>query len=211
MRSVGIVRRLADEAIGEPSAPITVLPMPAPAAAASGPGASGSARGQTRRGLGLLAVAAAVVIAVGVGFAAGNASQRTNLDGRAAEIAVLQDATSTALRIQAQPDAQLVALTPTPAGEDASGSLAFSPSTGELVAVATGLTPEASSEEYACWVEVDGQRRRLGRMFWAGDLWTWAGPVEGLDALPPGALFGVSLSAADSGTGQPVPVLTGSL
>ncbi len=96
------------------------------------------------------------------------------------------DATTTALRIQAQPDAQIVALSPTVAGGDASGSLAFSTSTGELVAVATNLEPEGAHEEYACWVEVGGQRQRLGRMYWAGELWAWAGPVDGLDAPPPG-------------------------
>ena len=90
-----------------------------------------------------------------------------------------------------------------------SGSLAFSPTTGELVAAATDLEPEGENEEYACWVEVDGERQRLGRMYWAGDLWAWAGTADGLDALPAGALFGVSLSSADGGLGE--PVLTGSL
>ena len=86
---------------------------------------------------------------------------------------------------------------PTAAGADAAGTLSFSADTGELVAVATGLEPEASNEEYGCWVEVDGQRHRLGRMYWVGDVWTWAGPVEGLDNLPPGATFGVSLNTPD--------------
>ncbi len=76
------------------------------------------------------------------------------------------------------------------------------------MAVATGLEPEASNEEYGCWVEVDGQRHRLGRMYWVGDVWTWAGPVEGLDNLPAGATFGVSLNTPDA-AGE--PVLTGSL
>ena len=206
VRSVG--RDRSDTSATAPAghpASITVLPVPAEA-----PVAPQARRDRpSRRGLALLAVAAAVVIAVGVGFVAGSTSQRGIIAGRASEIAVLEDATTTALRIQAQPDAQIVALAPTPAGGDASGSLAFSSSTGELVAVATNLEPEAANEEYACWVEVDGQRQRLGRMYWAGELWAWAGPVDGLTSLPPGAVFGVSLSPTDGAPGD--PVLTGSL
>ena len=207
VRSVG--RDRTEVGAGTPAdhaASITVLPLPAQAPVAADAPHAGR---PSRRGLALLAVAAAVVIAVGVGFAAGSASQPDDADGRNTEIAVLEDATTTALRIQAQPDAQIVELAATPAGGDATGSLAFSPTTGELVAVAADLEPEAANEEYACWVEVDGQRQRLGQMYWAGDLWAWAGPVEGLDSLPPGSVFGVSLSPADGGAGQ--PVLTGSL
>ena len=99
--------------------------------------------------------------------------------------------------------------TATAAGGEATGTLTFSGSSGELVALAAGLEPEASNEEYGCWVEVDGERRRLGKMYWAGDVWTWAGPVEGLGDLPSDAVFGVSLS---SGEGNPSePVLTGGL
>ena len=209
VRAVGRDRSEAGVAVpADHPASITVLPAPAEA-----PIAPEARRDRPpRRGLAFLAVAAAVVIAVAAGFAgfaAGSASQRETIEGHESEIAVLEDATTTALRIQAQPDAQIVALAPTPAGGDATGSLAFSPSTGELVAVAANLEPEAANEEYACWVEVGGQRQRLGRMYWAGDLWAWAGPVDGLDSLPPGAVFGVSLSPTDGGPGD--PVLTGSL
>ena len=211
-RTLAFVRSVGRDRSGEGAAapadhPASITVLPAPAEAPVAPQARRER--PSRRGLALLAVAAAVVIAVGVGFAAGSASQRETIEGHESEIAVLEDATTTALRIQAQPDAQIVALAPTPTGGDASGSLAFSPSTGELVAVATNLEPEAANEEYACWVEVGGQRQRLGRMYWAGDLWAWAGPVDGLDSLPPGAVFGVSLSPTDGGPGD--PVLTGSL
>ena len=146
---------------------------------------------------------------MGVGYAIGGAAQRDDLEASAAEVAVLSDAATTALRIEAQPDVQRVPLTATAVGGDATGTLTFSGSSGELVAVAAGLEPEASNEEYGCWVEVDGERRRLGKMYWAGDVWTWAGPVDGLGDLPSGAVFGVSLS---SGEGSPSePVLTGEL
>ncbi|HEY6571265.1 MAG TPA: anti-sigma factor [Candidatus Limnocylindrales bacterium] len=207
VRSVGRDRSEGGAgASADRSTSITVLPSPVqpPLAAETPQGTRPS-----RRGFALLAIAAAVVIAVGVGFAAGSAAQRQDVEGRQSEIAVLEDATTTALRIQAQPDAQVVQLTATPSGGDATGSLAFSASTGELVAVATDLEPEEANEEYACWVEVEGQRQRLGQMYWAGDLWAWAGPVEGLEMLPEGAVFGVSLSPTDGGAGD--PVLTGSL
>ena len=186
---------------------ITVLPAPAGSAAAAAAPAVVAGR-PARRGLALLAVAAAVVIAVGIGYAAGGAAKQSDLDASAQEVAILSDASATAVRIQAQPDAQQVQLVPTTAGGTASGTLAFSADTGELVAVATGLEPEAGNEEYGCWVEVDGERRRLGHMYWAGDVWTWAGPVDGLGSLPPGATFGVSLTSPDA-PGQ--PVLTGNL
>ena len=144
-----------------------------------------------------------------MGYAIGGASQQADLEASAEEVAVLSDAATTALRIEAQPDAQRVPLTPTAAGDDATGTLTFSATTGELVALAAGLEPEASNEEYGCWVEVDGDRRRLGKMYWAGDVWTWAGPVDGLGGLPPGAVFGVSLSTDDGTPAE--PVLTGDL
>jgi hypothetical protein len=205
-RSPSGAAELASAAAALPPS-ITVLPAPAGSVAGASP--ASSARRPMGRGLALLAAAAAVVIAVGVGYAAGGAAKQSDLEASAKEVAILSDASATAVRIQAQPDAQQVQLLPTTAGGEASGTLAFSADTGELVAVATGLEPEAGNEDYGCWVEVDGQRHRLGRMYWAGDVWTWAGPVEGLDALPPGATFGVSLSTPDAGAGE--PVLTGSL
>ena len=73
--------------------------------------------------------------------------------------------------------------------------------------IATGLAPLAAGEEYGCWVEVDGERRRIGEMYSGGDLWAWAGPVDGLADLPADATFGVSLVPAGRAG---IPVLTGS-
>ena len=187
---------------------ITVLPAAGPAPVGA-PAVAVAARRPARRGLALLGVAAAVVIAVGVGYVAGGASERANTTASESEVAILSDAAVTATQIQSAPDAQRVALTATAAEPGAQGTLSFSATNGELVAVATGLTAEGPNESYGCWVEVNGQRERLGRMYWAGDVWTWAGPVQGLDALGPGATFGVSLTHADGSPGE--PVLTGSL
>jgi hypothetical protein len=190
-------------------APTPVATVPAPTAVTVGrPIPIETARGRSRRWA-WLAVAAAIVIAVaGVSFYAGGAQLRSDQTAHEQEVKLLADTAATAVRIGAQPDAQTVALTATPASPDATGKLAFSATNGELVAVAWGLEPEAAGEAYGCWVEVNGQREKLGRMYWAGDMWTWAGPVSGLGDLPAGALFGVSVSSA-SGTSE--PVLTGHL
>jgi hypothetical protein len=198
------------EPAAAPTPAIAVLPAPV-AAIAPAPGTApvrGAVR-PARRGMAFLAVAAAVVIAVGVGYLAGGASERANTTASQQEVAILSEAAATAVQIQTAPDAERVALTPTAAGAGSQGTLTFSATSGELVAVATGLTVEGPNEEYGCWVEVNGQRQRLGRMYWAGDVWTWAGPVQGLDAIGPGAVFGVSLTHADGASGE--PVLTGSL
>ena len=147
--------------------------------------------------------AAALGVAGALGFAAGGAwpSDQGNRDR---EVALLQDATASAMRIAGQPDARAVTLAATTAGAAGGGSLVFSASSGELVMTATGLAPLEAGAEYGCWVEVDGERRRLGRMYWAGNLWAWAGPADGLADLPAGTAFGVALVAAGGGDGQPV-------
>jgi hypothetical protein len=148
-------------------------------------------------------LAAALVVTGTLGFAAGGA-WRTAQDGdQARQVALLGDATVSAMRIASQPDARAVALTATSAGGAGAGNLLFSAASGELVMTATDLAPLAAGAEYGCWVEVGGERKRLGRMYWAGDLWAWAGPADGLGDLPAGTAFGVSLVAA-GGEGQPV-------
>jgi Anti-sigma-K factor rskA, C-terminal len=158
----------------------------------------------------IAALAAASIVVGVVGFAAGGASHDDPIRQRDAEIAVLRTATTTTLRIEAQPDARRVALDATNAGGAAAGSLVFSPTTGELVVVATGLPVEDAGQEYGCWVEVDGTRRRLGRMYWGGDVAAWSGPAVGLSDLPPGTTFGVSLGPS-GGSPDAAPVLTGRL
>jgi len=156
----------------------------------------------------IAAVAAAVVVALGVGYLAGTPA-REQLDVTQRQVALLEATTAATLRVQAQPDATRVNLEPTgPGGQE--GTLLFSPSSGELVMVATGLGRTPPGDEYGCWVEADGTRERIGRMYWAGELWTWAGPVDGLESLPADATFGVSLGPAGGGPGS-VPVLAGEL
>lgn len=159
------------------------------------------------------AMAAAVVLIVvsaGVGYLVGTGRVDDTLQARDEQIALLTDAASTALRIQSQPDAQQVALLATTDAPGATGSILFSASEGELVATASDLPDPVAGQEYGCWVEVAGQRVRLGTMYLAGSIWTWAGPVQDLGSLPPGSTFGISVGPADGGSGA-TPMLTGTL
>jgi hypothetical protein len=152
-------------------------------------------------------IAAGLILAVALGFAA--ATVRSPADELEAEVAVLQETTEATLRLQAVPDTERVVLVSTDAGAAPAGDLLFSPSSGELLVVASGLAPLEPGDEYLCWVEVNGERRRMGEMYPGGDLQSWAGTVEGLADLPPDAVFGVSLVPEGAASGT--PVLTGSL
>jgi hypothetical protein len=174
--------------------------LPAPPAIA--------ARSSRPRWVAFAGIAAALVLAVGLGFGAARVTAPSN-DAAHRQIAVLQETTEATLRLEAQSDTRRIALAATPAGGAAQGTLLFSPTTGELVMVASGLADLAPGQEYGCWVEVNGKRTRIGRMYPGGDLQSWAGPVSGLADLPADAVFGVSLVPAGGGAGE--PQLTGGL
>lgn len=193
-----------------PPEPATAIPPSAAGSSAAAPAQPAPASLRRPGRWTWLVAAAAVVLAVGLGFVAGTVALQDDLARKTAEIGLLQETGEYTLAIAAQPDAQRVDLDPTAANPGATGTVLFSPGTGELVAVAHALEPPGPDQEYGCWVEVAGQRERLGRMYPAGDLWTWAGAVDGLGDLPAGAVFGVSLGPKGGGAGA-IPVLTGSL
>jgi hypothetical protein len=157
-----------------------------------------------------LGVAAAIVLAVGLGGLLVGLQYQPTVDRQQATIAALARVSASSMRVAAQPDARTVALTGTP-GADATGRLVFSPSSGELVVMANGVAPPPAGWEYGCWVEVDGERRRLGRMYVGGDVGYWAGSVDGLADLPAGAIFGVSLVDPSGGPDGGTPILLGTL
>ncbi len=152
-------------------------------------------------------LAAAVLIAGVLGFAAAGVVRAPVTDTRDGEIAVLSAFAQTTLRIEQRADATRVVLAAVDGRPDVTGTLLFSPSEGELVMVAAGLAPAPEGQEYGCWIEFGGVRQRIGRMYAGGDVEGWAGPVDGLADLPPGAVFGVSLVPVGGGAGN--PVLTG--
>ena len=114
------------------------------------------------------------------------------------------------LTVSAEPDAEHVALAGV-SDPNLSGSLVFSPATAELVVVAEGLTEPPAGLEYRCWVEVDGTRHGVGKMFFGGDLAYWVGPTPGVSSIPDGATFGVSLVDASGSAIDTDPVLIGKL
>ena len=80
----------------------------------------------------------------------------------------------------------------------------FSVATGELSMTATNLKAPPAGATYACWVEANGQRRRIGVLYVEGADGTWAGWVDGLDKLGANPVFGVSLVPAGESSGTPV-------
>jgi hypothetical protein len=155
-------------------------------------------------------MAAVLAIAVlGTGVVVRN-SDSDRLSQQTAELDALSDLTTWSLRVSAQADAKHVTLAST-GGVAGAGMLLFSPSTREVVVVMTGIAPPAAGQEFRCWVEAGGQRSRVGRMFFGGNLGYWVGSADAVSGLTPGAVFGVGL--VDTTTGQSIgsPVLTGTL
>jgi hypothetical protein len=158
----------------------------------------------------LVGLAAALIVAVaGTGLVVSSASSDA-ARRQAVEIEALGDVARWTLRVDAQPDVRRVALDST-TGSATAGTLVFSPSSRELVVVADDLAPAPAGHEYRCWIEIDGSRRPIGRMFFGGDLAYWVGGVDEVAGVPPGARFGVSLvDLARSGEpGEPVLVGVG--
>ena len=148
----------------------------------------------------LASLAAAIVIAV-VGTAAFVGGSRDR------QIEDLREVAAWTIRVDRQADARHVALTAVGGGP--TGTLIFSPSSSDVVVVATGLTPPAAGMEYRCWVETGGTPQRVGRMFIGAGLAYWVGTAPSLTGLGAGSTFGISLVPL---TGDPVsgePVLVG--
>jgi hypothetical protein len=164
--------------------------------------------GVSRPGLWVAALAAAVVIAVaGTAVFVGAARDRQGAD-LAEEISSLRDVAMWTIRVDGQPDARHVALAAA-AGGGPTGTLIFSPSSTDVVVVATGLRPPAAGQEYRCWVETGGSRRRVGRMFLGADLFYWVGRASSLTGLGPGSTFGISLAPVTGDSVDGAPVLVG--
>jgi hypothetical protein len=169
---------------------------------ASGAGAVVAGRGRSALGW-VAAIAAAVVISVVATslIVGGQIDQR--LSAYVDEVDALERVTIATLEVTSQPDVRRVSLGGTEPA--VAGSLVFSPSTSELVVVATGLTPPPEGQEYRCWVEQEGDRDGVGKMFFSDDLAYWIGPVSAVQGLLGDARFGVTLVSLDGSTdGQDV-------
>ena len=183
--------------------------VPFPASSTPAPAAStGSGRGSILPWV--AAIAAAVVLSVvATTFIVGNRTDQ-QLAAQQAQITALRKVTDTTLRVAADPEAGRVILASTD-GSDAAGTLVFSPETTELVVTATGLTGPPAGKEYRCWLQVDGQRQKVGKMFFADDLAFWVGPAPVVDDVGSGAWFGVSLVDAAGTSLDGPPVIAGEL
>jgi len=154
-----------------------------------------------------VAAAAAIVLVVGsIGFLAG----RADVDRYGNAVTALETVNQATIDISGDPDARRVALAST-SGTSTAGTLLFSPSTTRLVVVAADLQTPPSGKEYRCWVEVDGKRSNVGRMFFADELAFWVGDTPEVSDLPDGTTFGVSLADVGGSSLDGQPVITGEL
>jgi anti-sigma factor RsiW len=184
------------------------LALPVPASPA--PGQLRPWSGRTAAIGWIAAIAAAVILSVASTSILVGGRVDQQLADQTDTIHTLQEVTTATLRVTGEPDAKHVALTGT-SNPDLTGSLVYSPSSSELVVVATGLAQPPSGQEYRCWVERGGQRQRVGRMFFSGDLAYWIGPVPAVSGMSSDARFGVSLVDASGASIDAPPVLGGGL
>lgn len=216
IRAVGRARPVpAPESV--PAAAPAAQPAPfAPApglAALSAPlpvGAVAVVRRRSFRSIALpLGMAAAIVIAIaGTAALVGN-RQDPALATSQETSAELARVNSWTLNVGAEPDVKRIALVSS-SGSSARGTLLFSPSTTDLVVVASGLASAPSGKEYRCWVLLNGTRLDVGRMDVGGGLAYWVGPVAGLTNPPAGTPFGVSLAEINGPIEPGNPVIGGS-
>ena len=199
VREVGRIRDPAPEVA---LAPVASAAAAVPVAVSAATAPAGFGRGLAWVG----AIAAAVVIAVATTTFVIDRQFGERLAASEAASAGLANVTATTVALSSEADAEQVRLA---GSEDRWGRVVYSADKGELAVIAKGLTEPAGDREYRCWVEIDGQRTPVGKMFFGGDLAFWAGPVETVGDLPAGSTFGVSLvDTAGSDVGEP-PVLTG--
>ena len=154
------------------------------------------------------AIAAAVLLSVGVTTAVLNDRHQAELAAQADTIADLRHVTEATVAVAAEADSQSVALAGT---QDPSmaGSIVFSPTSTELVVVATGLTQPPAGQEFSCWMDAGAGRVRIGKMFFGGGLAYWVGDSPAIAGLDSPATFGVSLVDVGSTSMDQAPVLIG--
>lgn len=209
IRAEGVVRPLAVGVAGAAVAGPETAPAPAPVEQL--PTSISLDRRRLMPVLGWVAtIAAAVVLSVVAASYLVGSRVDDQLAAQSVAIKGLQEITTATLTVTAQPDAEHVALAGV-SDPELYGGLTFSPSTAELVVVASGLTQPAAGLEYRCWVEVDGKREKVGKMFFNQDLAFWVGPSPAIAGLSTGATFGVSLVDAAGSAVDTEPVLLGEL
>lgn len=163
-------------------------------------GAGGQALRSLRRRFGVVAVAAAAAFALLAAGAFVAADLQRQLDMARGEVAELRTLGAEVQAMLQRPTTRVVALRGE--GGDARGSLVADPVAGRLAVLVDALPPAGEGQEYRCWVEIDGVRRAVGRMWLEADFAYWSGEAE-FAGWPPGARFGVSLEPVDEPASGP--------
>lgn len=202
VRELGVPRPLVTGAM-ENTDPPMVAPRPSIAAAASAPVIARERLGR-RPMAWIAAIAAAIVFSVVATSMYLGGGRGTDESGELAHLAAWS------IDVARAPDARQIALT-SPSGGSTAGLLAFVPSNGKLVVSAHDLAPAPAGKEYRCWWQGPTGRIVVGRMFFAGGIAYWVGPVSGLGALVPGTRFGVTLVDATGSSIDGDPILVGTL
>jgi hypothetical protein len=208
IRAEGVLRPLPSVAVGAPASP-AVESTPTPVQVSEPVALDRRRRLPPVLGW-VAAVAAAVVLSVLATTYLVGSRVDSQLATQEAAIKGLQQITTATLTVTAQPDAEHVALASV-SDPEVYGGITYSPSTAELVVVANGLTQPPAGLEYRCWVEVGGERQRVGKMFFNEDLAFWVGPAPAISGVSSGATFGVSLVDAGGSAVDTDPVLVGEL
>jgi len=209
----GVAAPAAVSGAPTPSAIPVAAASGAPASVAAAPPAGATTRrwAPPTRWLGYAAtIAAAVLLSVVTTTAVVNNRVDNEMAVQNAQMVALESVTAATMGVSSEPDAEHVDLRSVDSSAT-TGDLVYSPSTLELVVVAKGLTPPPSGQEYRCWVQVNGQRERIGKMFFSAHLAYWTGPVQALEGVSDGATFGVSLVDASGNSVDAAPVLVGKL
>jgi hypothetical protein len=150
-------------------------------------------------------VAALAVLAIGGGYLLNQTGQ---LDRARADTAALASVTATLDRVMIDPQHRVVSLRATDGTID--GSVAWT--SHDLVILTTALTQPPADKVYRCWIERDGKRSPVGRMFFAGGTGYWTGSLDAwaTTSFVAGTTFGISLEPVSGSIGAPA-VLVGDL
>jgi len=144
----------------------------------------------------LAAVLAIVALAGGMLF-----NQSRQLDRATADAASLAAVTATLDRVILDPSHKAIELR-APDGTSG-GSVVWS--SQDLVVLTTALAPPGDGAVYRCWIERDGERSPIGRMFFASGTGYWTGSLDAwaTTSFAAGSTFGISLEPASGSRNSP--------
>ena len=156
-------------------------------------------------------------VAAGIALVFSGLNYQTNRDltdrlvAQTASVQALETVQRATVDLTGEAGARRVKLASTGGASDMTGTLLFSPSTTRLVVVAYDLAQPPAGQEYRCWVEIDGERHNVGKMFFADELAFWVGETPEVANLPAGSTFGVSPTPVGGTSLEADPIISGQL